>query len=67
MAYVELSGDKQAADAVFYQVTIGLRREVSARIPQPVQDLQAVTIRECAKDGVLVHGFSIQNGSCAFS
>ena len=67
MTDAKFSGDEQAADAVLNEVSVGLRREVFARIPQPVQDLQAVAIRERAKGGVLVHGFSVQNGSCAFS
>jgi len=44
-----------------------LRREVLAGILEPLQNLQAVAICEGAKNGVPIHMFSIQNGSCTFS
>src|SRR5215471_17938902 len=58
MAYSKLPRDQHAADAIPHQVPVHLRREMTARILQPCENLQPIAIRKGSKNGVTLHPLS---------
>jgi len=55
LCHLELAGDEQAADPVFYQIPVYLLGEVPARRLEPLQDLQTPFIGNCAKRNIHFH------------
>ena len=50
LADSQLMRDQDAADSVFDQIAVHLRREMTARMLEPFQDLKAALIRQGAQD-----------------
>ena len=55
LTHAELLGNQHTADTVFDQVPVDLRREMLARLLQPVQDLQPPVVRQRPQHGFFFH------------
>src|ERR1043166_2377683 len=55
----ELFGNQHSADAVLDQVSVELGREMSARVLQPPQDLDAAFVRQGLEDDRGIHFYDL--------
>lgn len=46
LANAQLTRDQDAADSVFHQIAINLRREMAAGVLEPFQDLETALVRQ---------------------
>jgi hypothetical protein len=59
LADAELFGDEKRADAILDQIAVGLRREMGARVLQPVEDLETALVGERSDDNRRLHFVSL--------
>jgi len=55
LAYAKFTGDEQAANSVFHQISVALRREMTSRMLQPFQNLQPPVIAKSLNGYRQVH------------